>query len=203
MAGAAAGDGVGNCARLSVAQAPVLVAAVVGVASATASDSGGSCVGHPVAQASVLAGVAPVPTHVAKAPALAAEVGATAPAHKWKTKRVMKVVATARVVSAPTPAEVVPTDAAAAPAPKWKTKTAKNAAVGTAAVAETAEVVSPSAPAEEVPAPAPTANAPAAPAPVAVLTAPVGHILNSILEVVESNGTFVDPNIVGSDVEVV
>ena len=147
--------------------------------------------------------VAPVPAHVAKAPALAAEVGAPAPGHKWKTKRAMKVVATARVVSAPTPAEVVPTDDAAAPAPKWKTKTAKNAAVGTAAVAETAEVVSPSAPAEEVPAPAPTANAPAAPAPVAVLTAPVGHILNSVLEVVESNGTFVDPNIVGSDVEVV
>jgi hypothetical protein len=31
----------------------------------------------------------------------------------------------------------------------------------------------------------------------------MGCILNSVLEVVESSGTFVDPNIVGSDVEVV
>jgi len=32
---------------------------------------------------------------------------------------------------------------------------------------------------------------------------PIGRILNSVLEVVESSGTFVDPNIVGSEVEVV
>jgi hypothetical protein len=122
----------------------------------------------------------------------------------------MKSVATARVVSAPTPAEVVPAVAAAAPAHRWKTKRAKNVAAGTEAVAVTVEVVSPPAPAEEVLAPAPAAKAPAAPAPVAVLTAPapaqklpMGHILNSVLEVVESSGTFVDPNIVGSDVEVV
>ena len=81
---------------------------------------------------------------------------------------------------------------------------------GTAAVAATVEVVSPPAPAEEVLTPAPTAKAPVAPAPVAVLAAPapsqklpMGHILNSILEVVESSGTFVDPNIVRSNVEVV
>ena len=79
-----------------------------------------------------------------------------------------------------------------------------------AAVAATAEVDSPPAPAEEVLAPAPTAKAPVAPAPVAVLAAPAPaqklpmvHILNSVLEVVESSGTFVDPNIVGSDVEVI
>ena len=65
-------------------------------------------------------------------------------------------------------------------------------------------VVSPAAPAEEVVPPAPMAKAPAAPAPVAVLAAPapaqklpMGCILNSVLEVVESSGTFVDPNIVG------
>jgi hypothetical protein len=122
----------------------------------------------------------------------------------------MKSAATARVVSAPTPAEVVPAVAAAAPARRWKTKRAKNVAAGTEAVAVTAEVVSPPAPAEEVLAPAPAAKAPAAPAPVAVLAAPapaqklpMGCILNSVLEVVESSGTFVDPNIVGSDVEVV
>ena len=83
-------------------------------------------------------------------------------------------------------------------------------AAGTEAVAVTAEVVSPPTPAEEVLAPAPAAKAPATPAPVAVLAAPapaqklpIGHILDSILEVVESSGTFVDPKIVGSDVEVV
>ena len=79
-AGATAGDGVGNCVGPPVAQAPVLAAAVAGVACATASDSGGSRTGPPIAQASVLAGAVPVPTHVAKAPALAAEVGAPAPA---------------------------------------------------------------------------------------------------------------------------
>ena len=54
------------------------------------------------------------------------------------------------------------------------------------------------------------AKAPAAPAPVAVLAAPapaqklpMGRILNYVLKVVESSGTFVDPNIVGSNVEVV
>ena len=54
------------------------------------------------------------------------------------------------------------------------------------------------------------AKAPAAPAPVAVLAAPapaqklpMGRILNYVLKVVESSGTFVDPNIVGSEVEVV
>ena len=111
-------------------------------------------------------------------------------------------MATARVVSAPMPAEVVPAVAAAAPARKWMTKRAKNVAVGTAAAAVTAEVVS-------TPAPT-TAKAPAAPDPVAVLAAPapvqklsMRHIFNSVLEVVESSGTFVDPNIVGSDVEVV
>ena len=100
--------------------------------------------------------------------------------------------------------------AAAAPAHKWKTKRMKNVVAGTAAVAATVEVVSPPAPAEEVLTPAPTAKAPVAPAPVAVLAAPapsqklpMGHILNSILEVVESSGTFVDPNIVRSNVEVV
>jgi hypothetical protein len=31
----------------------------------------------------------------------------------------------------------------------------------------------------------------------------MGRILNSVIEVVESSGTFVDPNIVGSDVEIV
>ncbi len=119
----------------------------------------------------------------------------------------MKAAATAGVVSAPTPAEVVPTVVAAAPARKWKTKRATNVAAGTAAVAATAEVVSPLAPAEEVPAPAPMAKAPAT---AAVLAAPaparkvrMGHILNSVLKVVEGSGTFVDPNIVGSDVEVV
>ena len=79
----------------------------------------------------------------------------------------------------------------------------------TEAVAVTAEVVSPPAPAEEVLAPAPTAKAPATPAPVVVLAAPapaqklpMGRILYSVIEVVESSGTFVDPNIVGSDVEI-
>jgi hypothetical protein len=129
------------------------------------------------------------------------------------TKRANKSAATLRVVSAPTPAEVVPAVAvaAAAPARRWKTKSAKNVAAGTEAVAVTAEVVSPPTPAEEVLAPAPAAKAPASPAPVAVLAAPaptqqrlpMGCILNSVLEVVESSGTFVDPNIVGSDVEVV
>ena len=142
---------------------------------------------------------------MAKSPVLAAEVGAPAPAGKWLTKRAMKSVATVWVVSAPTPAEVVPAVAAAASARRWKTERAKNVAAGTEAVAVTAEVVSPPAPAEEVLTPAPTAKAPAAPAPVAVLAAPapaqkklpMGRILNSVLEVVESSGTFVDPNIVG------
>ena len=88
MVGATAGDGVGDWAGPLVAQAPELSAAVAGEAGATASDDGGSragppVVGPPVAQASVLAGVVPVPAHVAKAPALAAEVGAPAPARKW------------------------------------------------------------------------------------------------------------------------
>ena len=117
----------------------------------------------------------------------------------------MKSAATVWVVSAPTPAEVVPAVAAAASARRWKTERAKNVAAGTEAVAVTAEVVSPPAPAEEVLTPAPTVKAPAAPAPVAVLAAPapaqkklpMGRILNSVLEVVESSGTFVDPNIVG------
>jgi len=207
--GANAGDGVGNCAGPPVAQAPVLSAAVVGVAvagvaGATARDGAGSRAGPPVA--------GPPVAQVAKSPALAAEVGAPAPAGKWLTKRAMKLVATVWVVSAPTPAEVVPAVAAAAPARRWKTKRAKNVAVGTTeAVAVTAEVVSPPAPAEEVLAPAPAAKAPAAPAPVAVLAAPapaqkklpMGCILNSVLKVVESSGTSVDPNIVGSDVEVI
>ena len=206
VTGATAGDGVGNWAGPPVVQAPVLSAAVAGEACATASDGGGSragppVVGPPVAQVSVLAGVVPVPAHVAKAPALAAEVGAPAPGRRWLKKRAKKSAATARVVSASTPAEVVPAVATAAPAPKWTTKRAKNVAVGTAAVAVTAEVVS---------APAPTAKAPAAPPPVAVLAAPapaqklsMRHIFNSVLKVVESSGTFVDPNIVGSNVEVV
>ena len=92
----------------------------------------------------------------------------------------MKSAATARVVSAPTPAEVVPAVAAAAPARRWKMKRSKNVAAGTEAVAVTVEVV---------------------PAPAQKL--PIGHILDSILEVVESSGTSVDPKIVGSDVEVV
>ena len=73
-------------------------------------------------------------------------------------------------------------------------------AAGTEAVAVTAEVVSPPTPAEEVLAPAPAAKAPATPAPVAVLAAPapaqklpIGCILDSILEVVESSGTSIDP----------
>jgi hypothetical protein len=81
------------------------------------------------------------------------------------------------------------------------TKRAKNVAMGTAAVAVTAEIVS---------APAPTAKAPAAPAPVAVLAAPapvqklsMRHIFNSVHEVVESSGNFVDLNIAGSNVETV
>jgi hypothetical protein len=197
VAGATAGDGAGNCAGPPVAQVPVLSAAVAGVAGATARDGAGSRAGPPVA--------GPPVAQVAKSPALAAEVGAPAPVRKWLTKRAMKSAATARVVSAPTPAEVVPAVAAAAPARRWKTKRAKNVAAGTEAVAVTAEVVSPPAPAEEVLAPAPAAKAPpAAPAPVAVLTAPapaqklpMGCILNSVLEVVESSGTFVDPNIVG------
>ncbi len=156
------------------------------VAGATARDGAGSRAGPPVAQ-------------VAKSPALAAEVlGAPAPAaRKWLTKRAVKSAETARVlVSVPTPAEVVPAVAAAAPpaAHKWKTKRAKN-------VAEVTEVL----------APAPASKAPAAPTPgVAVLAAPapaqkltMGHILNSVIEVVESSGTFVDPNIVGNDVEIV
>ena len=92
----------------------------------------------------------------------------------------MKSAATARVVSAPTPAEVVPAVAAAAPARRWKMKRSKNVAAGTEAVAVTVEVV---------------------PAPAQKL--PMGRILDSVLKVVESSGTFVDPNIVGSDVEVV
>ncbi len=149
----------------------------------------------------MLAGVVPVPAHVANAPALAAEVVAPAPACKWLTKRLKKSAATAQVVSAPMLAEVVPAFVAAAPACKWTTKRAKNVTVGTVAVAVTAEVVS---------APAPTAKAPATPAPAAVLAAPapaqklsMRHIFNSVLKVVESSGAFVDPNIVGSDVEVV
>jgi hypothetical protein len=202
VAGATAGDGVGNCAGPHVAQVPVLLAAVAGVAGATARDGAGSRAGPPV--------MGPPVAQVAKSPALAAEVGAPAPARKWLTRRTMKSAATARVVSAPTPAEVVPAVAAAAPARRWNTKRAKNVAAGTEAVAVTAEVVFPPAPAEEVLAPAPAAKAPATPAPVAVLAAPapaqklpMGCILNSVLEVVESSGTFVDPNIVGSDVEVV
>jgi len=202
VAGATAGDGVGNCVGPPVAQAPVLSAAVAGVAGATARDGAGSRAEPPV--------VGPPVAQVAKSPALAAEVGAPAPARKWLTKRVMKSAATARVVSAPMPAEVVPAVAAAAPARRWKTKRAKNVAAGTEAVAVTGEVVSLPAPAEEVLAPAPAAKAPAAPAPVAVLAAPasaqklpMGRIINSVLKVVESSGTFVDPNIVGSDVEVV
>ena len=92
----------------------------------------------------------------------------------------MKSAATARVVSAPTPAEVVPAVAAAAPARRWKMKRSKNVAAGTEAVAVTVEVV---------------------PAPAQKL--PMGRILDSVLKVVESSGTFVDPNIVGSDVEIV
>jgi hypothetical protein len=206
VAGATAGDGVGDWVGPPVAQAPVHLAAVAGEAGATLSDGGGSRVGPPVAgppvaQVSVLAGVVPVPVHVTKAPALAAEVGAPAPARKWLRKRSKKSAATVRVVSAPTPAEVVPAVAAAAPACKWMTKRAKNVAMGTAAVAVTAEIVS---------APAPTAKAPAAPAPVAVLAAPapvqklsMRHIFNSVHEVVESSGNFVDLNIAGSNVETV
>jgi len=202
VAGATASDGVGNCAGPPVAQAPVLSSAVAGVVGATARDGAGSRAGPPVA--------GPPVAQLAKSPALAAEVGAPAPARKWLTKRAMKSAATVRVVSAPTPAERVPVVAAAAHARRWKMKRAKNVAAGTEAVAVTAEVVSPPAPAEEVLAPAPAAKAPAAPAPVAVLAAPapvqklpIGRILDSILEVVESSGTFVDPNIVGFDVEVV
>ena len=207
VAGATAGDGVGNCAGPPVAQEVpvVLLAAVAVVAGATARDGAGSRAGPPVE--------GPPAAQVAKSPALATEVGApAAPARKqWLTKRANKSAATLRVVSAPTPAEVVPAVAAAAPARRWKTKRAKNVAAGTEAVAVTAEVVSPPTPAEEVLAPAPAAKAPATPAPVAVLAAPapaqqrlpMGCILNSVLEVVESSGTFVDPNIVGSDVEVV
>jgi hypothetical protein len=118
------------------------------------------------------------------------------------TKRAVKSAETARVVSVPTPAEVVPAVAAAAPpaAHKWKTKRAKN-------VAEVTEVLAP-APASKAPA-APTPGAPtpgvavlAAPAPAQKLTM-AGRILNSVIEVVESSGTFVDPNIVGNDVEIV
>ena len=100
MAGATAGDGVGDWVGPPVAQAPVHLAAVAGEAGATLSDGGGSragppvagppVAGPPVAQVSVLAGVVPVPVHVAKAPALAAEVGAPAPARKWLTKRSKK-----------------------------------------------------------------------------------------------------------------
>jgi hypothetical protein len=108
VAGATASDGVGNCVGPPYAQAPVR-AAVAGVAGATVSDGCGSCMGPPVTQASVLAAVVPVPAHVAKAPAPAAEVGAPAPTCKWETKRVMKAAATAGVVSAPIPAEVIPT----------------------------------------------------------------------------------------------
>ena len=45
VAGATAGDGIGDWAGPPVAQAPVLLAAVVGEAgaTATASDGGGSC----------------------------------------------------------------------------------------------------------------------------------------------------------------
>ena len=92
VAGATAGDGVVDWDGPPVAQAPVLSAAVAGEAGTTAGDGGGSragppVMGPPVAQVSVLAGVVPVPTHVAKAPALTAEVGAPAPARKWLTKR--------------------------------------------------------------------------------------------------------------------
>ena len=74
-------------------------------------------------------------------------------------------------------------------------------------VATTAAVVSPPVPAEEVPALAPTAKAPATAAIVDALAVvhkwPTGHILDSVLEVVKSSGSFVDPNLVGSGVEVV
>jgi hypothetical protein len=83
------------------------------------------------------------------------------------------------------PAEVVPTVAAAAPPTrKWKTKRVKN-------VAEVTEVLAP-APASKAPA-APTLGVAvlAAPAPAQKLT--MGRILNSVIEVVESSGTFVDP----------
>ena len=104
-----------------IVQAHVLLAAVAGVACATASDGGGShagppVAGPPVAQASVLAGFVPMPAHVAKAPALAAEVGASAPTRKSLTKRAKKSAAIVRVVSA----------------------RAKNVAAGTVAVAVTA-----------------------------------------------------------------
>ena len=179
VAGATAGDGVGNCAGPPVAQVPVvLLAAVAGVAGATTRDGAGSRAGRPA-----VAG--PPVAQVAKSPALAAEVGAPAPARKWLTMRAIKSAATARVVSAPTPA-------------------IKSTA--------TAWVVSAPTPAIKLAATAPpVAKAPAAPAPgVAVLASPapaqkltMGLILNSIIEVVESSGTFVDPNIVGSDVEIV
>ena len=79
MAGATAGDGVGNCVGPPITLAPVLPAAVAGVAGATASDGAGSNAGPPA-----VAG--PPVAHVAKLPALAAEVGAPAPARKWLTK---------------------------------------------------------------------------------------------------------------------
>jgi hypothetical protein len=191
VAGATAGDGVGICAGPPVAQVPVLSAAVASVAGTTDRDGAGSSAGRRPAVSG------PPVAQVAKSPALAAEVGAPAPARKWLTKRAVKSVKLRAVKSsAPTPAEVVPAVAAAAPpARRWKTKRAKNVAAVT-----------------EVLAPAPVAKAPAAPAPgvAGVLAAPapaqkltMGRILNSVIQVVESSGTFVDPNIVGSDVEIV
>ena len=94
------------------------------VACATAKDGGGNCAGPPVAQAPMLAAVLPAPTNVAKAPAPTAEVGGPAPTCKWKTKKAMKAVVTAGVVSAPTPAEVFPAPALTAKAPATATAVA-------------------------------------------------------------------------------
>ena len=77
VAGATAGDVVGNCPGPPIAQVPVvLLAAVAGVAGATAKDGAGSRAGRPA-----VAG--PPVAQEAKSPALAAAVGAPAPARKW------------------------------------------------------------------------------------------------------------------------
>jgi len=164
------------------------------VAGTTAGDGVGNCAGPPVAQASVvlLAAVAGVAGATARDGA-GSRAGRPAVAGP-PVAQVAKSPALAAEVGAP------------APVRKWLTKRAiKSSATARVVVSAPTPVIKSAATAP------PVAKAPAAPAPgVAVLATPtpaqkltMGFILNSILEVVESSGTFVDPNIVGSDVEIV
>ena len=168
------------------------------VAGATAGGDGvGNCAGPPVAQE--------VP--VVLLAAVAGVAGATARdgADSRAGRPAVAGPPVAQVAKSPALAAEVGAPAAPA-ARKWLTKRAIKS-VATARV-----VFSAPTPAIKLAATAPpVAKAPAAPAPgVAVLATPppaqkltMGLTLNSVLEVVESSGTFVDPNIVGSDVEIV